>query len=83
MVNVNEFEQMVSEKFPEMTIEQILGLAEFGKAVLNVSDDLAGDLMYVTEMVLKSDESLVHEIQYCLSSLPALIRRIHEFNLKK
>ena len=72
-----EFEQTVSEK--EMTTEQILKLAEFGKAVLNVSDDLAGDLMFVTERVLKSDESLIHDIQYCLSSLPALVRYIYEY----
>ena len=78
-VNVNEFEQMVSEKFPKMTIEQVIELAELGKAVLNVSDDLAGDLMFVTEQVLKSDESLVHDIQYCLSSLPALVRCVREY----
>ena len=70
---------MVSEKFPKMTIEQVIELAELGKAVLNVSDDLAGDLMFVTEQVLKSDESLVHDIQYCLSSLPALVRCVREY----
>ena len=78
-VNVNEFEQMVSEKFPEMTIEQVLKLAELGKDVLSVSDDLAEDLMVVTEQALKSDESLIHDIQYCLSSLPALVRCVREY----
>ena len=78
-MNLEEFERMVSEKFPKMTIEQVIELAELGKAVLNVSDDLAGDLMFVTEQVLKSDESLVHDIQYCLSSLPALVRCVREY----
>lgn len=81
MVNVNEFEefkQAIATEFSGMTIKEVLRLAELGKAVLNVSDDLAGDLMFVTEQVLKSDESLVHDIQYCLSSLPALARCIHE-----
>ena len=78
-MNLEEFERMVSEKFPKMTIEQVIELAELGKAVLNVSDDLAGDLMFVTEQALKSDESLVHDIQYCLSSLPALVRCVREY----
>ena len=79
MVNANEFERMVSEKFPKMTIEQVLKLAELGKGVLSVSDDLAEDLMVVTEQALKSDESLIHDIQYCLSSLPALVRCVREY----
>ena len=78
-VNVNEFEQMVSEKFTKMTIEQVLKLAELGTDVLSVSDDLAEDLMVVTEQALKSDESLIHDIQYCLSSLPALVRCVCEY----
>ena len=78
-MNLEEFERMVSEKFPKMTIEEVLKLAELGKDVLSVSDDLAEDLMVVTEQALKSDESLIHDIQYCLSSLPALVRCVREY----
>lgn len=73
-----EFKQAIATEFSGMTVEQVLELARFGKEVLSISDDLAGDLMFVTERVLKSDESLVHDIQYCLSSLPALARYVNE-----
>ena len=78
-IDVKRFEEEMKNQFPEATVEEVLKLAELGKAVLNVSDDLAGDLMFVTEQVLKSDEGLVHDIRYCLSSLPALTRCVHEY----
>lgn len=76
---MKEFEQAIATEFSGMTVEQVLELARFGKAVLNVSDDLAGDLIFVTEQVLKSDESLVHDTQYCLSSLVKSARLIREY----
>ena len=77
-MNLEEFEREIATEFSGMTVEQVLELARFGKEVLSISDDLAGDLMLVTERVLKSDESLVHDIQYCLASLPALAKHVYE-----
>ena len=74
-----EFKQAIATEFSGMTIKEVLRLAELGKDALSVSDDLAEDLMFVTERVLKSDETLVHEIQFCLSSLPALVRCVREY----
>lgn len=78
-IDVKRFEEEMKNQFPEATVEEVLKLAELGKAVLSVSDDLAEDLMVVTEQALKSDESLIHDIQYCLSSLPALVRCVREY----
>lgn len=78
-IDVKRFEEEMKNQFPGATVGEVLKLAELGKAVLSVSDDLAGDLMFVTEQVLKSDEGLVHDIRYCLSSLPALVRCVREY----
>ena len=74
-----EFKQAIATEFSGMTIKEVLRLAELGKDALSVSDDLAEDLMVVTEHALRSDESLIHDIQFCLSSLPALARCVREY----
>ena len=79
-MDIKGLEEGIERQFPGMTIEQVLKLAEFGKAVLEITDgDLAQDLIYVTEKILKADPDLVHDTQYCLSSVVALARCILEY----
>ena len=83
MVNVNEFERMVSEKFPKMTTAEVVRLAELGKEILSVSDDIATDVLFVIERILKSDSDLIHDIQYCLSDLIKITRLLREYEHSK
>lgn len=77
-IDVKRFEEEMKNQFPEATVEEVLKLAELGKAVLNV-DDLVGDTLFVVEQILKADSDLTRSVQYCLSSMVEATRLVREY----
>lgn len=76
-IDVKRFEEEMKNQFPEATVEEVLKLAELGKAVLNV-DDLVGDTLFVVEQILKADDGLTRSVQYCLPSVIEAARLTYE-----
>lgn len=81
-IDVKRFEEKMKNQFPEATVEEVLKLAELGKAVLSV-DDLVGDTLYVTEQVLKADDSLTRSVQYCLSTMIEAAKIVREYEIQQ
>lgn len=79
-MDVKRLEEGIERQFPGMTIEQVLKLAEFGKAVFEIQGgNLVEDFLYITEEILRDGSDLAKRTQYCLSSLVALTRCLREY----
>ena len=81
-IDVKRFEEEMKNQFPEATVEEVLKLAELGKAVLSV-DDLVGDTLHVIEQVLKADDGLTRSVQYCLSSMVEVAKLAREYEIQQ